>query len=193
VRNRTLRNQKNTPNNPRQQHTLEGGGVQVIEDNLLHLLVDLLLLAEDDIALTLNSLVVQGRVLEDIREDLNRLGDIGLEGLGVVDSLLARGVGVQVSAHVLNLDLKVVLTTSVGALSMNIVNRRLDPSFNELLHTLPVTMLSPRAVLRVQAVVAGLFLATFCIHELFSTRNVSFAILKVSFRPITLKAICSKK
>lgn len=97
-------------------HTLEGGGVKVVKDNLLHLLVNLLLLAEDDITLALNGSVIQGGVLENVREDLNGLGDIGLEGLGVVDGLLAGSVGVQVSTHVLNLDLKVVLAAGVGAL-----------------------------------------------------------------------------
>lgn len=88
----------------------------MVKDDLLHLLVNLLLLAEDDITLALNGSVIQGGVLENVREDLNGLGDIGLEGLGVVDGLLAGSVGVQVSTHVLNLDLKIVLATGVGAL-----------------------------------------------------------------------------
>lgn len=90
--------------------------MKVVKDNLLHLLVNLLLLAEDDITLALNGSVIQGGVLENVREDLNGLGDIGLEGLGVVDGLLAGSVGVQVSTHVLNLDLKIVLAAGVGAL-----------------------------------------------------------------------------
>jgi hypothetical protein len=36
--------------------TLEGGGVEVVEHNLLKLLVDLLLFAEDDVALALDGL-----------------------------------------------------------------------------------------------------------------------------------------
>jgi hypothetical protein len=100
----------------KQNRTLEGSGVQVIKDNLLHLLVNLLLLTENDITLTLDGIVVQGRVLENVREDLDRLGDVGLEGLGVVDSLLSRGICVQVSAHVLNLHLNIVLATGAGAL-----------------------------------------------------------------------------
>lgn len=98
--------------------TLESSGVQVVKDNLLHLLVNLLLLAENDIALALNGIVVQGRVLENVGKNLNRLGDVGLEGLGVVDSLLAGSVGVQVGTHVLDLDLNVVLTTGVGTLDL---------------------------------------------------------------------------
>ena len=100
-------------------HTLEGGGVKVVKDNLLHLLINLLLLAENDITLALDGSVIQSGVLENVREDLNGLGDIGLEGLSVVDGLLAGSVGVQVSTHVLNLDLKVVLAASAGALLIN--------------------------------------------------------------------------
>lgn len=88
----------------------------MVKDNLLHLLVNLLLLAKDDITLALNGGVIQGRVLENVGEDLNGLGDIGLEGLGVVDGLLAGSVGVQVSTHVLDLDLEIVLAARAGAL-----------------------------------------------------------------------------
>jgi hypothetical protein len=88
----------------------------MVKDDLLHLLVNLLLLAEDDITLALNGGVIQGRVLENVREDLNGLGDISLEGLGVVDGLLAGSVGVQVSTHVLDLDLEIVLAARAGTL-----------------------------------------------------------------------------
>ena len=111
--------------------------MQVVKDNLLHLLVNLLLLAKDDIALTLDGIVVQGRVLENVGEDLDRLGDVGLEGLCVVDSLLARGVGVQVSAHVLDLDLEIVLTTGVGALiavkDIRRTNNRVRPTAEQVI------------------------------------------------------------
>jgi hypothetical protein len=96
--------------------TLESSGVQVIKDNLLHLLVNFLLLAKDDIALTFDGIAVQGRVLKNVCEDLNRLGDVRLEGLCVVDGLFARGVCVQVSAQILNLELNIVLIAVVGTL-----------------------------------------------------------------------------
>lgn len=116
---------------------LVSGGVEVVENNLLELLVNLLLLAQDHITLTLDGGGLQLGVLEDIGEDVDGLGNIGVEGLGVVDSVLTlrkglvlgsvdrgthkvfrsyRGVGVQVSAHVLNLQLQLVLRTLVGAL-----------------------------------------------------------------------------
>lgn len=66
---------------------LVSGGVKVVEDNLLELLVNLLLLAQDHIALTLDGTGLELRVLEDIGEDVDGLGDIVVKGLGVVDSV----------------------------------------------------------------------------------------------------------
>jgi hypothetical protein len=68
---------------------LESGGVQVVEDDLLELLVDLLLLAQNDITLALNGLGLELRVLEDVGEDVDGGGDVVVEGLGVVDGVLA--------------------------------------------------------------------------------------------------------
>ncbi|KAH8623407.1 hypothetical protein IG631_21886 [Alternaria alternata] len=68
---------------------LEGSGVQVVKDDLLELLVDLLLLAEDDITLALDGLGLELGVLEDIGEDVDGGGDVVVEGLGVVDGVLA--------------------------------------------------------------------------------------------------------
>ena len=68
---------------------LEGSGVEVVEDNLLELLVDLLLLTEDDVALALDGSGLQLGVLKDVGEDVDGLGDIVVEGLGVVDGVLA--------------------------------------------------------------------------------------------------------
>lgn len=66
---------------------LVSGGVKVVEDNLLELLVNLLLLAQDHITLTLNGTSLELGVLKDIGEDVDGLGDIVVEGLGVVDSV----------------------------------------------------------------------------------------------------------
>lgn len=95
---------------------LESGGVQVVEDDLLELLLDLLGLAEDDVALTLNGRLLELGVLENVGENVDALGDIGVEGLGEVDGVLARGVGVQVATHVLNLELELLLRPVGGAL-----------------------------------------------------------------------------
>jgi hypothetical protein len=68
---------------------LVSGGVEVVEDNLLELLINLLLLAQDHITLTLNGSGLELGVLEDIGENVDGLGNIVVEGLGVVDSVLA--------------------------------------------------------------------------------------------------------
>ena len=69
--------------------TLECDRVKVVKDDLLELLVDLLLLAEDDITLALDGLGLELGVLEDIGEDVDGGGDVVVEGLGVVDGVLA--------------------------------------------------------------------------------------------------------
>jgi hypothetical protein len=68
---------------------LEGGGVQVVEDDFLHLLVHLFLFAEDDVALALDGLGVELRVLQDVGEDVDGSGDVVVERLGVVDGVFA--------------------------------------------------------------------------------------------------------
>lgn len=98
------------------RHTLEGHGVQVVEDNLLHLLVHLLLLTQDDIALPLNRRVLEFGVLQDVADDVHGLADVLAEALCVVDGLLTGSVRVEVSTEVFNLELKGVLTAFVGTL-----------------------------------------------------------------------------
>jgi hypothetical protein len=61
----------------------------VVEHNLLELLVDLFLLAENDITLALDGLGLELGVLEDIGEDVDGGGDVVVERLGVVDGVFA--------------------------------------------------------------------------------------------------------
>lgn len=72
-----------------QRLALEGSGVQVVKDNLLDLLLDLLGLAEDDVALALDGGLLELGVLENIGQDVDTLGNVGVEGLGEVDGVLA--------------------------------------------------------------------------------------------------------
>lgn len=65
------------------------GGVEVVENNLLELLVDLLLLTEDDITLALNGGALELGVLENVGQNVDGVRDVGVEGLGVVDGVLA--------------------------------------------------------------------------------------------------------
>lgn len=68
---------------------LESGGVEVVEDDLLNLLLDLLGLAEDDVALALDGALLELGVLEDVGEDVDALRNVGVDGLGEVDGVLA--------------------------------------------------------------------------------------------------------
>ena len=68
---------------------LVSGGVKVVENNLLELLVNLLLFTEDHVPLTLNSTGLELGVLKDVGEDINGLGNIVVEGLGVVNGVFS--------------------------------------------------------------------------------------------------------
>ncbi len=76
--------------------SLESGGVKVVENNLLELLVNLLGLAEDNIALALDGALVELGVLKNIGKDVDGGWDISVECLGIVDGGLALfGVSMQ--------------------------------------------------------------------------------------------------
>jgi hypothetical protein len=89
-----------------------------------HLLVHLLLLAEDDGALGLDGSRVQGRVLQNVGENIHGLGHVALEHLGVVRSLFPRSVRVQVRAHVLHLHLQARLRPLLGPLQARATGAR---------------------------------------------------------------------
>jgi len=65
------------------------GGMEVIENNLLGLLLDLLRLAENDIAFPLDRRLLELGVLENILEDVDALGNVLVQGLCEVDGVLA--------------------------------------------------------------------------------------------------------
>lgn len=67
---------------------LEGGGMQVVENDLLDLLLDLLGLAQDHVTLALDGRLLELGVLEDIGKDIDTLWHILIEGLGKVDGVL---------------------------------------------------------------------------------------------------------
>lgn len=68
---------------------LEGGGVQVIEDNLLNLLFHLLGLAEDNVTFPLDCGRLELGVLEDIGKNIDTLWYVLVESLGKVYCVLA--------------------------------------------------------------------------------------------------------
>lgn len=103
---------------------LESYGVKVVKDDLLVLLVNLLLLPQDDVPLALNGRSLELRVLQNVRDDVNSLVDVLAERLGVVDGLLARRVGVEVGAQVLDLELEGVLRAAASTCAKRGVGKR---------------------------------------------------------------------
>ena len=67
---------------------LVGSGMQVVEDNLFELLLNLLGLAQDDVALPLDGGFLELRVLKDVLQDVDALGNVLIEGLGEVNGVL---------------------------------------------------------------------------------------------------------
>jgi len=64
----------------------------------------------------LNGTTFELGVLEDVGDDVDGLGDVLAEGLGIVDHLLMRGVRIEVCAEVLHLELEGVLGAMASAL-----------------------------------------------------------------------------
>ena len=86
----------------------------MVEDNLLELLVDLLGLAEDNIALALNCALIELGVLENVGEDVDSRWDIGVEGLGVIDGRLAlRGISYYCDGICATTDVRMCMRSSV--------------------------------------------------------------------------------
>lgn len=74
----------------------------MIKHNLLKLLIHLLLFPQDHIPLSLDSRLVQLRVLQNIAQDINSLRDVLVETFRIVDGLFSGCVGVQVGTDVFN-------------------------------------------------------------------------------------------
>ena len=54
-------------------------------------------------------------VLENIGENVDRGWDVAVEGFGVVDGVFPAGIGVQVAAHILDLELELSLAALLSA------------------------------------------------------------------------------
>ena len=95
--------------------------MQVIEDNLLHLLVHLLLFSQNNVSFPLDCRSLQFRVLQNVGDDVDGLVDVLAEALGVVDGLLSGRVGVEMGTQVLDLELELVLRSSAGSLEGHVL------------------------------------------------------------------------
>lgn len=96
--------------------TLEGDRVEVVKNNLLKLLIDLFLLPENNAALPLNGRILELRVLQNVADDVHGHRDVFAEAFGVVNGLLAGGVGIKMSANIFDLYFERVLCPSAGSL-----------------------------------------------------------------------------
>ena len=95
--------------------------VEVVENNLFQLLVNLLLLPQYNVPLPFNGRRVKLGVLKDITDDINGLGDVLLEALGVVDGLFSGRVSVEVGTNVFDLELQSVLGTTARTLEGHVL------------------------------------------------------------------------
>lgn len=109
-----------------QRRSLIGGGVQVIEHDLLQVALHLLHLAQDDAALALDLGLAQLGVLDDVAEDFDGLRHVLRQTFGVEDGLLAAGVGVEVRAEVLDFQLEVGLRALGGAFERHVLEEVRD-------------------------------------------------------------------
>ena len=93
------------PAQHRPAHRLVGKGafLKMIEDDVVRGVVGLADLLQDHGALALHLLRLEGRVLQDVGQDVERQRHILLQHLGVKGRALARGVGVEMAADRLDL------------------------------------------------------------------------------------------
>ena len=61
--------------------------MQMIKNDFFELLIDLLLFPQNYIALSLNGVWLEFRVLQDIGEYIDCSRDIGVKGFGIVDGI----------------------------------------------------------------------------------------------------------
>ena len=77
----------------------------MVEDDFLQLLVHLFLLTQNHVSLPFDRARLEFAVLKDVGEDVDGGWDVVVEGFGVVDGVFSAGVGVEMAAHVLDLEL----------------------------------------------------------------------------------------
>ena len=89
----------------RPAHRLVGKGLflEMIEDDVVGRVVGLADLLQDDGALALELGRVEGRMQQDVGEDIERERHVLLQHLGVIRGAFARGIGVEVAADRLDL------------------------------------------------------------------------------------------
>mmetsp|Transcript_29054 Transcript_29054/g.53396 ORF Transcript_29054/g.53396 Transcript_29054/m.53396 type:complete len:452 (-) Transcript_29054:12-1367(-) len=100
---------------------LESSSMEVVKDLLVGLLVNLLHFPEDDAALTVDGLLIKLGVQKNVGEDIDSVRDILAHNLGIVAGLLTASVSIELTTHVLNLDLKVTNSALLGTLEEKVL------------------------------------------------------------------------
>ena len=90
--------------------------MEVVEKGLGVVGSNVLGLSEDDVLLPVDSGSVKLRVLGNVGEDLDHLGDVLVERVGLESGLFSGGVGVEGRTEVLDLELELVLVSGRGSL-----------------------------------------------------------------------------
>ena len=81
----------------------KGGRLEMIEDDVVGRVLGLADLLQHHGALARQLLGIEGRVLQDVADDVDGERQIGRQDLGVIGRLLAGGIGVEMAAHRLDL------------------------------------------------------------------------------------------
>ena len=81
----------------------KGGRLEMIEDDVVGRVLGLADLLQHHGALARQLLGIEGRVLQDVGDDVDGERQIVRQDLGVIGRLLARGIGVEMAAHRLDL------------------------------------------------------------------------------------------
>ncbi len=112
----------------RPPHRLVGKGalLEIIEDDVVGRVVGLADLLQDDGALAFELGRVEGRVLQDVGEDVERERHVLLQHLGVIGRALARGIGVEVAADRLDLLGDGAGAAPLGALERHVLEKMRD-------------------------------------------------------------------
>ncbi len=112
----------------RPAHRLVGKGafLEIIEDDVVRRVVRLADFLQDHGALAFELLRVEGGVLQDVGENIERERHVLLQHLGVISRALARGIGVEVAAHRLDLLGDGPRAAPLGALERHVLEKMGD-------------------------------------------------------------------
>mmetsp|Transcript_36419 Transcript_36419/g.107507 ORF Transcript_36419/g.107507 Transcript_36419/m.107507 type:complete len:242 (+) Transcript_36419:840-1565(+) len=100
---------------------LESCRMQVVKHKLGHLLVDLFHFAQNHVALSVDGALVKVGVQQDVGQDVDSPSNVLSQDLSVVARLLAASVSIELSSHILNLHLKLLDCSPLGALEQDVL------------------------------------------------------------------------